>query len=337
MIRIEESLDIQEDGKEVAMYPIRVTRTGTDGHQSGWTIQKRYNNFLAFHQSLKTKFPQIASQLDMPGKMINGIMKFQKKLMENRRNALEKYLNTLLTFSEICKWNEFKKFILHPDIIKILFNDDSSSINTKKSFLKNIIHSVDEGFDFIRRRSSVGSYPDSVPLQSSPFISPTASETALVSEGGVSATTAITDLFVELFELKEKSNWLRRQAVVLFLQQFFGDTVERKTIEVLRSYVSQDNANYLLKYIRDSYWPAGEWNTKWPVRTEDAKLKTRNVVRGKLLFVAKQLGGVFGKQNTLTGALRWFHLFQNRRLNQHLMYSILDELISALFPEIHSN
>jgi sorting nexin-25 len=38
---------------------------------------------------------------------------------------------------------------------------------------------------------------------------------------------------VELFELKEKNNWLRRQAVVIFLQSLFGDAVERRTQEIL--------------------------------------------------------------------------------------------------------
>ena len=35
-------------------------------------------------------------------------------------------------------------------------------------------------------------------------------------------TEPICDLFVELFELKEKNNWLRRQAIVILLQQIFG-------------------------------------------------------------------------------------------------------------------
>jgi sorting nexin-25 len=30
-----------------------------------------------------------------------------------------------------------------------------------------------------------------------------------------------------MFELREKNNWLRRQAVVIVLQQLFGGTVER--------------------------------------------------------------------------------------------------------------
>jgi sorting nexin-25 len=41
-----------------------------------------------------------------------------------------------------------------------------------------------------------------------------------------SFTTPICDLFIELFDLKE-NNWLRRQAIVVILQQFLGGTIER--------------------------------------------------------------------------------------------------------------
>lgn len=39
-------------------------------------------------------------------------------------------------------------------------------------------------------------------------------------------TAPICDLFIEMFDLDE-SNWLRRQAIVVILQQFLGSTIER--------------------------------------------------------------------------------------------------------------
>jgi sorting nexin-25 len=47
------------------------------------------------------------------------------------------------------------------------------------------------------------------------------------SEGLTYFTTPICDLFIELFQLKEKNNWLRKQAIVLILQQVLGGTIER--------------------------------------------------------------------------------------------------------------
>lgn len=47
------------------------------------------------------------------------------------------------------------------------------------------------------------------------------------NEGMTSFTEPLCDLFIEVFELKEKNNWLRRQAVVIILQQIMGGTIER--------------------------------------------------------------------------------------------------------------
>lgn len=47
------------------------------------------------------------------------------------------------------------------------------------------------------------------------------------TEGSTRFTDSLCDLFIEMFELREKNNWLRRQAVVIVLQQLFGGTVER--------------------------------------------------------------------------------------------------------------
>lgn len=50
---------------------------------------------------------------------------------------------------------------------------------------------------------------------------------ASLSEGITSFTAPICDLFIEMFELKDRSQWLRRQAVLVVLQQVLGGTIER--------------------------------------------------------------------------------------------------------------
>ena len=42
-----------------------------------------------------------------------------------------------------------------------------------------------------------------------------------------SFTAPICDLILSVFELDKSNNWLRRQAIVIILQQVLGDTVER--------------------------------------------------------------------------------------------------------------
>lgn len=42
-----------------------------------------------------------------------------------------------------------------------------------------------------------------------------------------SFSAPICDLVLAIFELNKKNNWLRRQAIVIILQQLLGSTVER--------------------------------------------------------------------------------------------------------------
>ncbi len=46
------------------------------------------------------------------------------------------------------------------------------------------------------------------------------------------------------------------------------------------------------------------------------------------------LGGIVGRKNAKRGTMHLFNSFQNLRLNQHLIYTIFDEIIVELFPEI---
>ncbi len=58
--------------------------------------------------------------------------------------------------------------------------------------------------------------------------------------GGESSTSSfigpICDLILSVFELDEKKNWLRRQAVVVILQQVLGGTIERCAVPAFQQF-----------------------------------------------------------------------------------------------------
>ena len=63
-------------------------------------------------------------------------------------------------------------------------------------------------------------------------------------EGEMSTSTFISpicDLILAVFELHKKNNWLRRQAIVIILQQVLGGTVERYVF----------NLSYFLQFVDD--------------------------------------------------------------------------------------
>lgn len=54
-------------------------------------------------------------------------------------------------------------------------------------------------------------------------------------------------------------------------------------------------------------------------------------------LVPDLLGNMVGRQNARKGARRLFTVLQNKRLNQDLVYTLLDEIVYALFPELIKN
>ncbi|KAF9544927.1 Intermediate filament protein [Mortierella hygrophila] len=209
------------------------------------------------------------------------------------------------------------------------------------------------------------------------------------AEGVTMFTEPLCDLFIELFELKEKNNWLRRQAVVIILQTVLGGTIERKLRDTIKAYIEENMLTFYVTKLRDSLWPptpitpsasstglsggfevidydlghspamspkvggggsprgisspgvgtgtppAATAAPKKPVRTAEQKATTKDQANRKLsAFLPELLGNMVGQQNARRGARRLFAAFQNRRLNQQLVYTTLDEVIAAIWPEL---
>ncbi|KAI7886398.1 PXA domain-containing protein [Mucor mucedo] len=105
---------------------------------------------------------------------------------------------------------------------------------------------------------------------------------SLKAEGITRFTEPLCDLFIEMFELKDKTNWLRRQAVVIILQQILEGTIERKLREVLKYLGSTSMVVFYINKITDSLWPNGGPLTFKPARKVEEKVHTREEANRKL-------------------------------------------------------
>ncbi|KAL2144808.1 hypothetical protein VTI28DRAFT_8470 [Corynascus sepedonium] len=157
----------------------------------------------------------------------------------------------------------------------------------------------------------------------------------------------ICDIFLEVFELNRGNNWLRGRAVVIVLHQLLGGTIERKLRENVRLLVQEEDA--LLRYVgllKDALWPdvgggdgegsaAGNTNNKEKVlRTEVEKARTRTEAGLMLATLVPDLvGSVVGRVNAQAASRRVFAAFNNARLNAHLAFTLLDEIVDVLFGE----
>ncbi|KAL2176145.1 PXA domain-containing protein [Thermothelomyces heterothallicus CBS 202.75] len=151
----------------------------------------------------------------------------------------------------------------------------------------------------------------------------------------------ICDIFLEIFELNRGNNWLRGRAVVVVLHQLLGGTIERKLRENVRLLVREDALLRYVGLLRDALWPAGPGgpsdgsarNNKAP-RTEAEKARTRSEAGLMLATLVPDLvGSVVGRVNAQAASRRVFAAFNNARLNAHLAFTLLDEIIDVLFGE----
>lgn len=105
---------------------------------------------------------------------------------------------------------------------------------------------------------------------------------AVGGEGLTSFTSPIANFLVEVFDLKEKGSWLRRQAIVIILQQVLGGTIERKVREAVNLSISGDALVPHINMLKDMMWPEGKMRPPSPIRTAEEKLQTREAAFRKL-------------------------------------------------------
>lgn len=141
----------------------------------------------------------------------------------------------------------------------------------------------------------------------------------------------ICDLFLEAFELNKGNNWLRGRAVVVVLHQLLGGTIERKVREGVRSLVQDESLLRYLSMVKETMWPGGVLRQN-KVRTASERLKSRTEASLVLATLIPDVAGnVVGRANAQGAARRIFATLNNQRLNSHLIFSILDEVVLVLF------
>jgi len=123
-------------------------------------------------------------------------------------------------------------------------------------------------------------------------------------EGETSTSTfsaPICDLVLAVFELNKKDNWLRRQAIVIILQQVLGGTIERYVVwlfvsdricglrepdskirENVKTFLEEGHIMVMINMFRDALWPGGQFKPPSLPRTSEEKTRTRDEANRKL-------------------------------------------------------
>ncbi|KAF4781488.1 hypothetical protein HER10_EVM0012650 [Colletotrichum scovillei] len=336
----------EDDGREFALYVIEVQRdAGEKMPAATWMVTRRYSEFHDLHQRLRSRYPSVRN-LEFPRRRM--VMKFQSEFLRKRRTALEKYLRDLLQLPEACRSRDLRAFLSQSVIAQ---GQDLVDREDKKDMITRFYDSVTDGMEDI-----LGNIPvlDQLSVAGQNLIAAATNQLNAmplpVNEDGVSAAEAeaelnafenkelesfikpICDIFLEVFELNRGNNWLRGRAVVVVLQQLLGGTIERKVRDNVKMLVQEDAIIKYIALLKDSMWPGGEMNKNKQPRTSSEKKKTRTEASLMLATLIPDLAGsVVGRVNAQAASRRVFATFNNSRLNAHLAFTFMDELIETLF------
>ncbi|KAI9670669.1 MAG: Intermediate filament protein [Alyxoria varia] len=143
----------------------------------------------------------------------------------------------------------------------------------------------------------------------------------------------IAAAFSTLFQLKSGNSWLRGRAVVVVLQQILGGTVERRVRETFRSlFLVPDALARHLDMVREIMWPDGVLRPAPDVRTAREKERSK-MEAGEVLsaMLEEAAGGVVGRSTAKEAGKRINRMLCNERLNAHLVFSLLDEIVETVF------
>ncbi|KAF7158113.1 hypothetical protein CNMCM6106_004435 [Aspergillus hiratsukae] len=338
----------EEDGREYAMYVIEVQRNaGEQMPAASWAVARRYSEFHELHQKLRMRYPSVR-HLEFPRRRM--VMKLQKEFLQKRRLALEAYLQNLLLLPEVCRSRDLRAFLSQRAIIP---RNETPRDGETKDLVTRIYNSVADGMDdflgnfgVLDQLSAAGQNLISAATNHQAGIAP---NSGLATEDAVTAAEAeaelnafedrelepfikpICDLFLEAFELNKGNNWLRGRAVVVVLHQLLGGTIERKVREGARSLVQDESLLRYLSMAKETMWPGGVLREN-KVRTASERLKSRTEASLVLATLVPDVAGnVVGRANAQGAARRIFATLNNQRLNTHLIFTILDEVVLVLF------
>ncbi|KAI0477734.1 PXA domain-containing protein [Xylariaceae sp. FL0804] len=338
----------EEDGKEFAVYVVEVSRNaGEKMPAATWVVTRRYSEFLELHQKLRQRYPSVRS-LDFPRRRM--VMKLQSEFLRRRREALEHYMQELLLLPDVCRSRDLRAFLSQSVITQ---GEDLMSRQDKKDMITRLYDSVTDGMEDI-----LGNIPvlDQLSVAGQNLIAAATSQMSTIplnmNEDAMTAAEAeaelnafenkelepfikpICDIFLEVFGLNRGNNWLRGRAVVVVLHQMLGGTIEKKVRENFKMLVQEDALIRYIGLLRESMWPGGQLKRDRIPRSATVKSNTRREASLMLATLVPDLAGnVVGRVNAQAASRRIFATLNNPRLNSHLVFTIMDELVDVLFLE----
>ncbi|XP_035286822.1 sorting nexin-13-like isoform X1 [Anguilla anguilla] len=351
-----------DHGKTYALYAITVFRTNLDGSEDSWKTYRRYSDFHDFHMRITQQFESLGAILKLPGKKTFNNM--DRDFLDRRWKDLNTYLQLLLNPEMVKSCPSLTPYI--NDFLEnkayskgkgdfarkmdTLVNPLRTSMRSVSHVMKSLPDSLAEGVtkmsDNMGRVSgrlgqdikhSIFKVPPLIPKTG---IDPEHCRMSAQLDDNVDENIPLRVLLLlmdEVFDLRERNQWLRRNIKNLLQQLIraaYGDTINRKIVDHVDFMTSPEQVADYVKHFRDSFWPNGILAETPPLRDKNVRMRTRVAAKTKLLGVMPdELKHMVGAETARRGVLRVFDVFQHQQLNRRLVYVLLEGLLECTFPQ----
>ncbi|KAI6235511.1 PXA domain-containing protein [Aphelenchoides besseyi] len=325
----------QRAGNEVfAIYNVRVKKlTETKEVVSQWNIHRRYSAFLLFHNTILQKYPRLSS-IPFPNKKVFNNL--NKNFLEQRRRALNTYMNTIIQTdvlnSNIGLENEVLCFLSQQNYLGTTAPLPRKIVTAVFDPIRQGVRALDQ---FNKAASNV--IRSATSTRSLHYYDPqrVAANVNLDDEESIPLHMLI--LFVdELFGLQSRNQWFRRRIVETLKQLLhvtFGSSLTQRIVSSVQWFTSEEQLAQMLVALRNGLKSKRFYTNSFKQRHPSSAPKTKLLARCLMLSaVPTQIRFAFGETATIAAVVNVSDIIQHRTLSRRLFYVLIERLLVSMFP-----
>uniref|UniRef100_A0A8C8SH08 Sorting nexin 25 n=1 Tax=Pelusios castaneus TaxID=367368 RepID=A0A8C8SH08_9SAUR len=309
---------VEENGEQVPCYFVMVSLQEVGGIETkNWRVPRKLSEFQNLHRKLSECFPSL-KKVQLPSLSKLPFKSVDQKFMEKSKNQLNNFLQKLLSDERLCQSEALYAFLSpSPEHLKVIDVQGKKSAFSLSSFLERLpgdffSHQEEE----TEEDSDLSDYGDDVDGKRDALAEP------------------CFMLIGEIFELRGMFKWVRKTLIAL-VQVTFGRTINKQIRDTINWIFSEPMLVYYIGVFRDAFWPNGKLASSTRSKSEEQSQETKQRAQQKLLEnIPDTLQSLVGQQNARHGVIKVFNALQETRANKHLLYVLMELLLTELCPEL---
>ncbi|XP_068537506.1 sorting nexin-25 isoform X3 [Anas acuta] len=312
---------LEENGEQVPCYSVMVSLQEVGGAETkNWTVPRKLSEFQNLHRKLSECFPSL-KKVQLPSLSKLPFKSIDQKFMEKSKNQLNNFLQKLLSDERLCQSEALYAFLSpSPEHLKVIDVQGKKSSFSLSSFLERLpgdlfSHQEEE----TEEDSDLSDYGEEVDGKKDSLAEP------------------CFMLIGEIFELRGMFKWVRKTLIAL-VQVTFGRTINKQIRDTVHWIFSEPMLVYYIGVFRDAFWPNGKLAPPQRAKSDEQKQETKQRAQQKLLEnIPDTLQSLVGQQNARHGVVKVFNALQERKANKHLLYVLMELLLTELCPELRAH